>query len=215
MAIILAGFLTGCSLHSETNQYSDIDRSLSSLQTVQRLRTICPPLQLHDLNDEEELNALLQRVLYRIQIADPAHYQSVRAEVLHCDAPFSVVGSQRVVVLSSGMLRLLPSEAALAFLFAHELAHFSLGHIQSLGLDNNDEEYRMSDETDADKAALRTVIAAHYNPWAALEVFTELSSQQLAVHSSEQHTQTHPFPIQRRQVLEEYLQAAQWTPPGT
>lgn len=80
------------------------------------------------LAPEGPVNKVLETVLSNIEITNNLDIQpSVRARVL-LTTPIESFCIGHTVVLSRGLVDVLPDEASLATVLAHELAHISLGH---------------------------------------------------------------------------------------
>jgi hypothetical protein len=80
------------------------------------------------LAPEGPANRVLETVLSNIEITNNLDIQpSVRARVL-LTTPIESFAVGHTVVLSRGLVDVLPDEASLATVLAHELAHISLGH---------------------------------------------------------------------------------------
>lgn len=75
-----------------------------------------------------EVNKILETVTSNLQITNNLPIdQPVRARVL-LTSPLESFTVGRTIVLSRGLIDVLPDEASLAMMLAHELAHISLGH---------------------------------------------------------------------------------------
>ena len=202
LTLLLFFLFGGCSAQNGSHP-SSLSNVLSQEQTVQAFRKQCPPVR------DPEVQQIVQSIGRRLaSTRESPRY--VRIELLSCSSPFSLAVSSDLVLLSTGMLHRLPSESALAFVLAHELAHIWLKHIEH-GNNERPSEYRQDDERDADKQALYTIIAAHYHPWAALETFSQPDLFQHG-HSP---SATHPLIQERANTLHELLAQADWRPPGT
>jgi hypothetical protein len=90
------------------------------------------------LAPEGPVNRVLETVLSNLEVTNNLNIQpSVRARVL-LTTPIESFTVGHTVVLSRGLVDVLPDEASLATVLAHELAHISLGH-------RLDTEYAFSD----------------------------------------------------------------------
>lgn len=125
--------------------------------------------------------------------------------------PFALSVGSRYIIVSSQMVALLPIEAELAFVVAHEMAHQWLGHPALL-----DTDYRLHAgkqmERDADKTALGIMALAGYDPRAAQGALVKvyrLLSPSLA------DAQSHPELKERVGALDSALARSGWMPPGT
>jgi hypothetical protein len=75
-----------------------------------------------------EVNKVLETVLSNLEITNNLDIQpEVRARVL-LTSPLESFTIGHTIVLSRGLLDVLPDEASLAMILAHELAHIALGH---------------------------------------------------------------------------------------
>jgi hypothetical protein len=80
------------------------------------------------LAPEGEVDKVLETVINNLQVTNNLNIQpEVHARVL-LTAPLESFTVGRTVVLSRGLIDVLPDEATLAVVVAHELAHFTLGH---------------------------------------------------------------------------------------
>lgn len=86
-----------------------------------------------------------------------------RLIVLNSAEPMAFCAGNQYIILSKQLICLLPTEAELAFVVAHELGHQKLGHYA---------EASRSIEFDADKFALHTLERANYDIDKALLIFT-------------------------------------------
>lgn len=75
-----------------------------------------------------EVNKVLETVISNLQVTNNLDiYREVRARVL-LTSPVESFTIGHTIVLSRGMIDVLPDEASLAMILAHELAHIMLGH---------------------------------------------------------------------------------------
>ena len=89
------------------------------LERLQRAGLIAP---------EGDVDKVLQQVLTNLEVTNKLDIQpEVRARVL-LTAPLESLSIGHTVVLSRGLIDVLPDEASLATVLAHELAHMVLGH---------------------------------------------------------------------------------------
>jgi len=186
--------------HEHLNSLLSYEKILVSLQQV------CPP------NADSPWTDLLNRIKLRLASAEQHahHLKNTSIHILDCRKALSFVAPPDTVLISTGMLSVLPSESALAFLVAHELAHIALNHV-SIG-DAAHLEFQRGQERAADMFALHLLMAAHYNPKAALAVF----SDKKLFASIEWHlSPTHPEVQERKEILEETLLKSGVAPSGT
>jgi hypothetical protein len=89
------------------------------IQRLERAALIAP---------DGEVNKVLETVATNLEITNDLDLQpEVRARVL-LTAPLESVTIGHTIVLSRGLIDVLPDEASLAMVIAHELAHIALGH---------------------------------------------------------------------------------------
>src|SRR5207248_7689127 len=80
------------------------------------------------LAPEGEVNKVLETVMTNLEVTNNLDIQpEVRARVLLTE-PLESFTIGHTIVLSRGMIDVLPDEASLAMVLAHELAHIALGH---------------------------------------------------------------------------------------
>ena len=80
------------------------------------------------LAPEGEVDKVIETVINNLQVTNNINIQpEVHARVL-LTAPLESFTVGRTIVLSRGLIDVLPDEATLAAVIAHELAHFTLGH---------------------------------------------------------------------------------------
>ena len=80
------------------------------------------------LAPDGEVNKVLETVMTNLEVTNNLDIQpEVRARVL-LTSPLESFTIGHTVVLSRGLIDVLPDEASLAMILAHELAHISLGH---------------------------------------------------------------------------------------
>jgi hypothetical protein len=77
-----------------------------------------------------DVNRILDTVLNNLQVTNDLNIAGIRCRVL-LTTPLESFVMGRTIVLSRGLLDVLPDEAALAAVLAHELAHVVLGHTVS------------------------------------------------------------------------------------
>ena len=77
-----------------------------------------------------DVNRILETVLNNLQVTNDLDIAGLRCRVL-LTAPLESFVMGRTIVLSRGLLDVLPDEASLAAVLAHELAHVVLGHTVS------------------------------------------------------------------------------------
>lgn len=198
--------LIGCS-SGTLNEAEQANRRLSQELMVSMLLRRCPQ------SSNEVASQFVLRVGQRLMNAQAARGTgaNISLKLIECQEPLSFVAPSNTVLISTGMLSLMPSEASLAFLLAHEFSHIFLGHLQ---LDRaTDDGYRQEDELDADKHALYLIITSHYHPWASIEI---LSQPAVFSHAAaNQQISTHPKLQERVITVRKLLGETDWQPPGT
>ena len=122
-----------------------------------------------------EVNQVLQAVANNLLVTNNLDIAAVRCRVL-LTTPLESFVVGRTIVLSRGLLDVLPDEATLAAVLAHELAHIVLGHsvaagyLSSLTLPFSDKEifanlkfhFDPAQEADADKKGLELLLMSPY-----------------------------------------------------
>jgi hypothetical protein len=142
-----------------------------------------------------EVDSILQNVVNNLLITNNLDIPGVRCRVL-LTTPLESFVLGRTIVVSRGLLDVLPDEATLAGVLAHELAHIILGH--SLGAQYLSEfnlpfsdldvfskfnfRFAPAQEADADKKSLVLIANSPYKDTTSLALFLkalELRSAQL------------------------------------
>ncbi|MCU1302050.1 MAG: peptidase Ste24p [Candidatus Sulfotelmatobacter sp.] len=122
-----------------------------------------------------EVNRILQTVVNNLMVTNDLDLAGVRCRVL-LTTPLESFVMGRTIVLSRGLLDVLPDEGTLAAVLAHELAHIVLGHsveagyLSGLTLPFSDLEifahlnfhFDPAQETDADKKGLELFSKSPY-----------------------------------------------------
>src|SRR3954465_455922 len=128
------------------------------------------------LAPDGEVSKILETVVNNLEITNNLNIQpEVRCRVL-LTTPLESFTIGNTIVLSRGLLDVLPDEASLAMMISHELAHIALGHsvntkyafsdrlifpdeqvMQKIGMQRND-----SDEDAADKKAVEMLRSSPY-----------------------------------------------------
>jgi hypothetical protein len=123
-----------------------------------------------------EVNKVLETVATNLEITNNLDIQpEVRARVL-LTAPLESFTIGHTIVLSRGLIDVLPDEASLAMVIAHELAHIALGHQLDTKYAFNDRmlfedpetfqriylKHDEKEETDADKKAAELLMNSPY-----------------------------------------------------
>lgn len=200
---------SGCSSHPpvQEQEYERLMSILSYERILESIQHICPP------TTDSPWEEFLHRTKVRLASAEPRTLPLKDSQILllNCRKAISFAAPPDLIVISTEMLSLLPSESALAFLMAHELAHIALEHISVA--DTSRLEFQRAQEREADIFAVELLIAAHYNPWTALEVFSHRRlSSYVEWHLS---SPTHPDLEERKKLLEDVIRASDSLPPAT
>lgn len=142
-----------------------------------------------------EVDNILQTVVNNLLITNHLNLPAVRCRVL-LTTPLESFVIGPTIVVSRGLLDVLPNEAALAGVLAHELAHIILGHsldaqyMSEFNLPFSDLEvfskfnfrFDPDQETEADKKSMVLIANSPYNDTTSLALFlraVELRSAQL------------------------------------
>lgn len=122
-----------------------------------------------------EVNQILETVVNNILITNNLDIAGIRCRVL-LTTPLESFVIGRTIVLSRGLLDVLPDEATLAVVLAHELAHVVLGHAASSGYSTSstlpfpgsqvfaalDFHFNRAQETDANKKGMELFSKSPY-----------------------------------------------------
>lgn len=102
--------------------------------------------------------------------ATPSEHQTPRILVLDTETPLALSPTPGLLVLSKGMLLLLPTEAEAFFIIAHEIGHAELGHHRSSSTDipSKSSSFIRELELAADTYALKHLLSAGYPLTAAV-----------------------------------------------
>jgi len=127
--------LTSLSVDSDrVRDDADVTENTAAVQNLRAWERLAEDNVLNRLQNagllapEGPANKVLETVLSNIEITNNLDIQpSVRARVL-LTTPIESFCIGHTVVLSRGLIDVLPDEASLATVLAHELAHISLGH---------------------------------------------------------------------------------------
>ena len=117
------------------------------------------------------------------------------------------------IVLSKGMFRRLKSEAELAFVVAHELAHHVLGHHAAIHSPSESvpDSVRAALEEEADAFAVALLAVSGYDPRfassALVNAYGKVTPEGASLGYPELYT--------RQSKIEEEINRAKWRPPGT
>ena len=172
-----------------------------------------PPGGSGGLIEDAELSAYLQSV--GEAVADEAGEDPFPIDVYDFDAAQAFALPTRRVALTRGMLLLISSEAELACVLGHEIAHHLLGHVSERFAEQDPPPLDMShplfngwpeeEEAAADLRGLELCAGAGYEPLSAPNLLlsaarfdSELSFEQL---SNEDDDEPHPLVIRTRDAV--------------
>src|ERR1017187_6998619 len=103
--------------------------------------------QIGLLAPEGEIDKVLQTVVNNVMVTNNLDFQpEVKCRVL-LTTPLESFTIGRTIVISRGMIDVLPDEAALAMILTHELAHIALGHRLNTKLAFNDRMFFPDERT--------------------------------------------------------------------
>lgn len=108
-----------------------------------------------------QCNEQFKQVMERLGYSDQSGY-TIRILSTHQPAAFSP--GAKVILLSRGLIRLLNSESQVAFVIAHELSHYHLGHVEEASQIGSEQsrEWRKELEIAADQKALALLVRGGY-----------------------------------------------------
>lgn len=152
------------------------------------------------------------RLLASLSIRNLPEYP-IDITLVACTEPMAYALGNGQILFSQGLVRRLPTEAELAFVIAHELAHDILHHQQSLQGDNIDlapSEYARGLELEADRVALGLVAYAGYDPRSAVNALRHLTS----IDKQDAAIAGHPSADERLSRLTGLIKDSGWAPPG-
>lgn len=116
------------------------------------------------------------------------------------------------ILFSKGLVRSLRSEAELAFVLSHELAHQQLGHSKLLAGDGDLDGVEKKDlELQADRYAVGLMAKAGYDPRYAISAIDHA----YGTHFYEIGVADYPPALTRTVAIHEQILASGWMPPGT
>lgn len=122
--------------------------------------------------------------------------------------PMALSAGGGFVLFSKGLVLSLGSEAELAFILAHEIAHQRLGHLDNL-IDKEDQ--RPDLELAADRYAVPLMALAGYDPRMALSALHNAYN----VGASWGHSGNYPDLDKRVEAVKSQIIRSHWQPPGT
>lgn len=162
---------------------------------------------------DEFINYLQSRLLGPLNQAATVT-RTLEISLVGCNEPMAYAPGNGSVIISKGLARILPREAELAFVIAHEIAHERLFHpfkLQNETLAENRATLERSLEIEADKYALGIVASAGYDPRAAFDALTALHGHDFF----EVGSVNYPSLSERHHAVKETIEKSGWEPPGT
>lgn len=135
-----------------------------------------------------------QAVADRLLTSDPALRSRLRFYTLKSNSVNAFSTDQGIVFVTTGLFSRLENEAQLAFVLAHEIAHYTEKHVvNSFDFSMNEAEddiyklsaYSQDNEFEADAIGLKMFLAAGYNPVAVQSVFDVLMFSHLPFNEKE------------------------------
>lgn len=202
LSLICCFLLLSCS--PRRNESSRSDSLLKASIFVQRYGQITNQSQNNYLKYlQERLADALKKGSHR--------QQDYTVILLNTNHPIAASVGDGVILISKGIIKSLMTEAELAFIMSHEMAHFYLRH----EISENPESPVGIDETkelEADKLAFATIAAAGYDPRFAIPALknTYRYSMNLLLDS-----EAYPSLEVRENQIHELIQSSGWNPPGS
>lgn len=203
LCIVLSGLLFGCASRSPSPTPLEVDqRQLASL------------LRSHPAIADPQVTAFTQYLRDRLGTASQFQRKTGRATpqiiITSNPSPEAFAVGSRYVVVSSAMVKLLPTEAELAFVVAHEIAHQWLGHFERRQMKHFlAEQWEMEHEADA--TALGITALAGYDPRSSKAALLRVYQ---SIDPAASPT-SHPGLAERIAALHRRLISSGWQPPGT
>jgi predicted Zn-dependent protease len=108
-----------------------------------------------------QCNEQFKQIMERLGYSDQSGY-TIR--ILSTNQPAAFSPGAKVILLSRGLVRLLNSESQVAFVIAHELSHYHLGHVEEASHIGSEQssEWRKDLEIAADQKALTLLVRGGY-----------------------------------------------------
>lgn len=131
-----------------------------------------------------------------------------RVVILTTLDPVAVSPGNGAIIVSRGLLLRLSTEAELAFIIAHELAHEMLGHTE---VSDRSPESRRALEFAADRFGLGLMAVAGYDPRPAVQALAELQRMTDLWNDDPNY----PDFVNRLAGLQTAILTSNWQPPGT
>lgn len=198
-------FLIGCSPQTPIDPYRE--GLLLSQSYSERYGEVPEP------SAHKYLRYVSGRLLHSIPIEEAPKVSQLRFVLLDTEIPMAFSPGGGFILLSKGLIRNLRSEAELAFVIAHEIAHLQLEHVDlhlQKSYTHQPNDYQVELEREADKYAVGLIALANYDPRSAVYA---LNNANLAAGSPE--GASHPEIFARSQEISGYIGESGWKPPGT
>lgn len=157
----------------------------------------------------------LAQVSNRLENALPrsASHLTPTIFLVRAGKPLAVAGPSGEILISTGFLTAIDSEAQLIFVLAHELAHSVLKHSNRAGDVASPvaaARFRQEAELEADAEAIRIMITAGYDPGQATRALAFVYMLQ----GVEGDLQTHPEFRERVFAIQSAITESSWIPSG-
>lgn len=192
----------GCaSKHSSASRSEGLLKARAYVQRYGQITNTAPNDYLRYLC--ERISKALSKGSYR--------EQDFNVILLNTAQPIAASVGGGIVLLSRGIVRSLNTEAELAFILAHEMAHQHLGH----KIPDSPETAASIDENkelEADRLAFATIAAAGYDPryaTAALKHTYQYSMNMLLDYAD------YPSLQARAEQISQLVKTSGWNPPGS
>lgn len=201
--LIFSCLLSGCSSshRSAGEEFRD-----STLQTADLIRQ-------YGIYQSAPADQFLSYLTARITLNDPDR-RPYRIVLLKTHLPLAYSPGGGRILISRGIIAATQTEAELAFILAHEIAHQALAHTSipiSAYSEAGLEPVFREVEFEADNRALGLVGLAGYDPRSAARALMNVYRAGGVARSSN----THPELEERVQTIFDLIDDSRWRPPGT
>jgi|LakMenEpi03Aug12_release.lakeMendotaPanAssembly.Ray.scaffolds.fasta_scaffold588101_2 predicted Zn-dependent protease len=151
-----------------------------------------------------QCNEQFKQVMERLGYSDQSGY-TIR--ILSTNQPAAFSPGAKVILLSRGLIRLLNSESQVAFVIAHELSHYHLGHVEEASHIRTEQSsaWRKDLEIAADQKALALLIRGGYE---TTEAVTALQTVYRHVQGSNEKA-IYPSLVERITSISQQIASAQ------
>ena len=193
--------LCGC---STSPKHSNLNKSLPKASAyVEKFGQIVSAREVHYL---EYVQNRLSGVLSKSSQSS----KNFKTILLNTKLPIASFAGDEMILLSRGIIISLQSEAGLAFILAHEMAHEHLRHDPETGTFFQDENEDR--EIDADRLAVATMSAAGYDPRYSISALREVY-RYAAPYIVDKNS--YPSLEKREAEIANFIDSSGWEPPGT